>query len=57
VALVIAAAVRALGPHVTPSAYAHVLITAGVAWTIAFAIFTFVYLPILIAPRIDGKPG
>jgi uncharacterized protein involved in response to NO len=57
VALVLAALVRALGPIVTPSAYVHALIAAGVAWTIAFAIFTFVYLPILIAPRIDGKPG
>ncbi len=55
--LTLAAVLRALGPLVTPSFYPWLLIASGVAWTLAFAIFTLVYFPILIAPRIDGKPG
>lgn len=57
VALVVATALRALGPLIAPSTYAFMLIASGVAWTVGFAIFTLVYLPMLIAPRVDGKPG
>lgn len=55
--LALSAVLRALGPLTVPSLYPWLLIASGVAWTIAFAIFTLVYFPILIAPRIDGKPG
>jgi uncharacterized protein involved in response to NO len=55
--VVIAALVRAIGPLITPTLYRGVLIVSGVAWTIAFAIFTLVYAPILLSPRVDGKPG
>jgi uncharacterized protein involved in response to NO len=27
------------------------------AWMVAFAGFVFVYMPILSAPRMDGRPG
>jgi uncharacterized protein involved in response to NO len=30
---------------------------AGLAWTMAFLIYLIVYAPILIGPRVDGKPG
>lgn len=30
---------------------------AGLAWLIAFAVFFIAYCPILLKPRIDGKPG
>lgn len=33
------------------------LIVAGFAWAIAFAIFAAVYWPVLVRPRADGKPG
>lgn len=33
------------------------LIVAGFAWAIAFAIFAAVYWPILVRPRADGRPG
>jgi len=56
-ALVVATVLRSVGPLVAPSAYAAMLIASGVAWTIAFAIFTVVYLPMLVTPRVDGKPG
>lgn len=57
VLLTIAALVRGVGPLVAPTLYAPALVVSGVAWALAFAIFTIVYLPILIAPRVDGKPG
>jgi len=30
---------------------------AGSVWTVAFVLFLLRYLPMLMAPRIDGKPG
>ncbi|MGZ3420548.1 MAG: NnrS family protein [Polyangiales bacterium] len=57
VALTVAALVRGLGPLVAPSAYLWLLVVSGGAWSLAFAIFTAVYAPILTSPRIDGKPG
>lgn len=33
------------------------MVASGVLWTLGFAIFTCVYAPMLLAPRIDGKPG
>lgn len=55
--LVVTAVLRAVGPLVAPSAYRVLLIASGVGWMVAFAIFTLVYLPILIARRTDGKAG
>jgi len=34
-----------------------VLIVSGVLWTAAFAVYLFVYAPILVLARADGKPG
>jgi uncharacterized protein involved in response to NO len=31
--------------------------TAQAAWLIAFALFVWVYAPILVKPRVDGLPG
>lgn len=30
---------------------------AAALWTIAFAVLLFVYVPIFVRPRVDGKPG
>jgi uncharacterized protein involved in response to NO len=57
VLLTIAALARAIGPLIAPSSYAWMLVISGIAWTAAFATFVLAYLPILIAPRVDGKPG
>jgi uncharacterized protein involved in response to NO len=53
----LATVLRGLGPLVVPSAYTWLLIVSGGAWTLAFAIFTTVYSPILSSPRVDGKEG
>lgn len=57
VLVTVAAVTRALVPLIAPSLYVWMLMVSGVAWTAAFATFVFVYLPVLVAPRVDGKPG
>jgi len=38
------------------TSYAGILFAAGL-WTAAFVLFLWVYGPMLIKPRADGKPG
>jgi uncharacterized protein involved in response to NO len=35
----------------------HWILTAGVLWMISLSIWTLIYLPIYLKPRVDGKPG
>lgn len=37
--------------------YRVTVVTAGVLWMLAFAVFIVRYFPMLTQPRIDGKPG
>jgi len=53
----LAAAARVLLPVVIPDAYVAFVVLSGLLWSIAFAIFTVVYIPILVRPRLDGLPG
>jgi len=55
--LQLAAIVRVLAVSVVPGAYREAMITAGVLWTLAFAVFLSRYWAILTQPRIDGRPG
>jgi len=48
--------VRVLGPSVNISYYATVA-AAGALWAFAFVLYLIVYAPILVLPRIDGRPG
>jgi uncharacterized protein involved in response to NO len=48
---------RVLLPMIAPVQYLSWLAIAQAAWLIAFALFVWVYAPILIKPRADGKPG
>ncbi len=52
-----AALFRVLLPALLPGWYSQLLVIATELWLAAFALFVFVYLPILTQPRIDGKPG
>lgn len=56
-AVVLAAVARTLIPLLSPARYFESLLAAGALWTTAFAIFLAVYAPILLRPRIDGRPG
>ena len=55
--VLLAAAVRVLGPVVAPTAYLASVVASGVLWSAAFALYFFRYWPILTRPRLDGKPG
>jgi uncharacterized protein involved in response to NO len=51
-----AALLRILAPLV-PEQQVHFFICSGIAWSLAFALFLWVYTPILIHPRTDGQSG
>jgi uncharacterized protein involved in response to NO len=51
------AMVRVFGPLVLPQNYFFTIHLSGGLWILVFLLFCIVYLPILLKPRIDGKPG
>lgn len=53
----LAALVRIIGPLVLPAFYNQAMLLAGVAWALAFALFSWVYLPILTRPRRTARPS
>jgi uncharacterized protein involved in response to NO len=57
VLLAAAAVVRVLGPAILPMPYTGSILLAAALWVAAFAIFLWVYAPILVSPRADSKPG
>ena len=52
----LAAGVRVFGPAFLPTWYVSWVLLAGALWVAAFAIFAWVYTPILLRPRADGRP-
>ncbi len=56
-AILAAAFARVVLPIVVPAHYLLSLMVAGAFWLFAFAAFLVVYVPILVRPRPDGKPG
>jgi uncharacterized protein involved in response to NO len=57
VAINLAALIRVVVPLVFPGVYMEGMAAAGVAWMAAFGLFAAIYTPILLRPRVDGKPG
>jgi uncharacterized protein involved in response to NO len=57
VAINLAAIARVGGPIVAPARYFESLVGAAVLWSVAFGLFLGVYAPLLMQPRVDGKPG
>lgn len=56
--LVAAAGVlRVLGPLFAPDYYLYWIGTSQLVWSLAFALFSILYIPMLIKPRIDGMRG
>ncbi|MDH3288943.1 MAG: NnrS family protein [Betaproteobacteria bacterium] len=53
----LAAAARVLLPIAWPAVYLAATGVSGVLWSLAFAIFTVAYWPILTRPRVDGRVG
>jgi uncharacterized protein involved in response to NO len=55
--LLAAALVRVSGPALLPASYLGTIEAAALLWIAAFAIYVWVYAPILTRERADGKPG
>lgn len=55
--IVSAALIRVLGPLFGAAAYLPAMTLAAALFAVAFAIYLLVYLPILVSPRVDGRPG
>jgi len=53
----LAAIIRVSIPILFTQGYQLGIETAGILWVISFAIYVFVFLPILIRPRVDGRAG
>lgn len=53
--LSLATVIRVAGPLWLPEYYNVAVLTAGTGWCVAFAVFTWVYWPILTRPRIGGE--
>ena len=57
VAINLAALSRVALPLLVPSAWSAAMAAAGLLWMAAFGLFAALYLPVLLRPRVDGKPG
>ncbi|MCY1373438.1 NnrS protein [compost metagenome] len=57
VLVMLAAAVRVLLPLAVPAWLPLALVVAAAAWSVAFAIYLFIYTPWLLKTRFDGKDG
>jgi uncharacterized protein involved in response to NO len=52
-----ALALRVIGTQLWPAAYLTWLELSAACWSISFAILAIRFLPFLLRPRVDGKPG
>ncbi len=52
----VAAILRTVAPFF-PEHYTEAMVSTMLLWTVAFALYLYVYAPILTRPRVDGKPG
>ncbi len=57
IAINLAALLRVALPLLFPTAYAQSMTASGLVWMAAFGLFVVVYAPMLLSPRVDGKPG
>jgi uncharacterized protein involved in response to NO len=56
-AITAAAFARAIVPLFAPGWYFAALVAAAGLWTVAFILYLVSYVPVLLMPRVDGKPG
>jgi len=55
--LQLAAIIRVVAGLFETGIYDSLVIVSGVLWILAFVVFLLRYLPMLVQPRIDGRPG
>lgn len=56
-AINLAALLRVVLPLFFPALHLPAMTAAGLAWMGAFGVFAAVYAPMLLRPRVDGRPG
>ncbi|WP_426414679.1 NnrS family protein [Aestuariirhabdus sp. LZHN29] len=56
VAIMLCALVRVVGPILLPG-NPQLISFSALLWVVAFGLFSLIYTPILIRPRVDGRPG
>jgi uncharacterized protein involved in response to NO len=56
-AITAAAFARVIVPLLAPGWYFTALVASAGLWTAAFVLYLVAYLPVLVTPRVDGKPG
>jgi uncharacterized protein involved in response to NO len=56
-AITMAAFARVVVPMFAPGWYFGTLVATAALWTLAFLLYMVAYFPILLMPRVDGKPG
>ncbi len=52
-----AAVIRVFGGMLFPGLFGASIVLSGSLWALAFGLYTVRYWPILMYPRVDGKPG
>ncbi|MBL3601727.1 MAG: NnrS family protein [gamma proteobacterium endosymbiont of Lamellibrachia anaximandri] len=57
IAINLAVALRVFAPYVAPNQYGLWIQLSGGLWVLCFLLFSLFYLPVLLKPRIDGRPG
>lgn len=53
----ITALIRVLGPWLLPTLTSQWYLISSLLWILTFTLFVMIFAPILIRPRIDGRPG
>ncbi|TFW72365.1 NnrS family protein [Methylotenera oryzisoli] len=57
IAVMLSLLLRVFAPMFAMQFYPHWIVASALCWIIAFAIFVWIYAPILYKPRVDGSPG
>jgi len=57
IAITLAAAVRVLLPLAMPELHQRAIEISGLLWMLAFVLFLYHFIPVLLKPREDGRPG
>lgn len=57
VAVLLSLLLRVFAPMLAMQFYPSWIVAAAVCWILGFAIFVWIYTPILYQPRVDGNPG
>lgn len=55
--IALAFVVRVIFPMADAQHYLLWLLLSALAWVLGFAVFLVIFMPVLFAPRIDGRPG